>query len=44
MTKAGKPLIDLGFHKDVVQADISLHKIQPESEKSEPIDLTEQSK
>jgi len=44
MTKAGKPSIDLGFHKDVVPADISLRKIQPESEKSEPIDLKEQSK
>ena len=44
MNKSEKPSIDLGFHKDVVPADISLRKIQPESEKSEPIDLTAQSK
>lgn len=38
------PSIDLGFHKDVVPADIAVRKIQPESEKSEPVDLTTQSK
>lgn len=40
MNKSGKPSIDLGFHKDVVPADITLRKIQPEREKSEPVDLT----
>ena len=44
MTKSGKPSIDLGFHKDVVPADIALRKIQPEREKSEPIDLVAQTK
>ena len=44
MTKAAKPSIDLGFHKDVVPADMALRKIQPESERSEPVDLTAQSK
>lgn len=40
MNNSGKRSIDLGFHKDVVPADITLRKIQPESEKSEPVDLT----
>lgn len=40
MNNSGKRSIDLGFHKDVVPADITLQKIQPESEKSEPVDLT----
>lgn len=37
---AGAPSIDLGFHKDVVPGDVALRKIQPESVKSEPVDLT----
>ena len=42
--KAGKPSIDLGFHKDVLPGDVALRKVQPQSEKSEPIDLNIQSK
>lgn len=42
--KSGTPSINLGFHKDVVPADVALRKIQPEREKSEPIDLTAQTK
>jgi len=37
MTKAGKPSINLGFHKDVVPADISLRKIQPEAKRVNPL-------
>ncbi|KAJ7388569.1 Transmembrane protein 74 [Desmophyllum pertusum] len=41
-TKSGKPSIDLGFHKDVMPGDVALRKIQPESVKSEPVELTTQ--
>lgn len=40
LAKSGAPSIDLGFHKDVVPGDVALRKIQPESVKSEPVDLT----
>jgi len=39
MAKSGKPSRDLGFLKDVVPGDVALRKIQPESVKSEPVDL-----
>ncbi|KAL9980306.1 hypothetical protein ACROYT_G008870 [Oculina patagonica] len=42
LSKSGAPSIDLGFHKDVVPGDVALRKIQPESVKSEPVDLTPQ--
>lgn len=42
-SKSGKPTINLGFHKDVVPGDVALRKIQPESVKSEPVDLITQS-
>ena len=40
LAKSRAPSIDLGFHKDVVPGDVALRKIQPESVKSEPVDLT----
>ena len=40
LAKSGAPSIDRGFHKDVVPGDVALRKIQPESVKSEPVDLT----
>ena len=40
LAKSRAPLIDLGFHKDVVPGDVALRKVQPESVKSEPVDLT----
>ena len=40
LAKSRAPSIDLGFHKDVVPGEVSLRKIQPESVKSEPVDLT----
>lgn len=40
MNKSGDASINWGFHKDVVPADFTLRKIQPEREKSEPVDLT----
>ena len=39
LTKSGAPSIDLGFHKDVMPGDVALRKIQPESVRSEPVDL-----
>ncbi|XP_022808616.1 uncharacterized protein LOC111345599 [Stylophora pistillata] len=42
MSKSGMPTINLGFHKDIVPGDVALRKIQPESVKSEPVDLISQ--
>lgn len=42
MSKSGMPTINLGFHKDIVPGNVALRKIQPESVKSEPVDLITQ--
>lgn len=42
LSKSGMPTINLGFHKDIVPGDVALRKIQPESVKSEPVDLISQ--
>jgi hypothetical protein len=34
-----KTLVNFGFHKDVVPTDVTLRKIQPEREPTEPLDV-----